>query len=207
MVEPHLWKISELQKQILHLQQSGNLPVSAPHRMRATPTERANGYHWTGRSMCLLGLACFRLFTALITSKAVIFFLPPWKDWYRRTIWVQMALAMTTRIMLLSAVSIMVGASLAYGSPACMTISEARAKFPKTKHLYWHGSEHCWNDSAAYGFRALAVVPLASPRRAFAAVPRASTRPTPTSSPSPETLEPTSMTEGAGPQCRFLPCE
>src|SRR5215831_15929628 len=107
-----------------------------------------------------------------------------------------MALAMTTRIMLLSAVSIMFGASLAYGSPACMTISEARAKFPKTKHLYWHGSEHCWNDSAAYGFRALAVVPLASPRRAFAAVPRASTRPTPTSSPSPETLEPISMTEG-----------
>jgi hypothetical protein len=54
------------------------------------------------------------------------------------------------------AVAIMMGSSLAYGSPACMTQSEARAKFPKA-HLYWHASEHCWNDSAAYGFRTLAA--------------------------------------------------
>src|SRR5262245_43992590 len=117
-----------------------------------------------------------------------------------------MALAMTTRIMLLSAVSIMIGSSsLVYGSPACMTVSEARSKFLKA-HLYWHGSKHCWNDRAAYGLRAPAIVPLASPRRALAAVPSASTRPTPTPSPPPETLEPTSRTEGAGPQCQ-LPCE
>src|SRR5215831_15770559 len=70
-----------------------------------------------------------------------------------------MALAMTTRIMLLSAVSIAVGSSLAYGSPGCMTISEARAKFPKAQHLYWHGSKHCWNDSAAYSFRTRGSAP------------------------------------------------
>ena len=49
------------------------------------------------------------------------------------------------------AVAIMMGPSLAYGSPACMTQSEARAKFPKA-HLYWHGREHCWNDRAAIQF-------------------------------------------------------
>ena len=158
--------------------------------------------------MCLLVLACFPVIHRVNHKQSRDLFFAAMRALIPRIdIGPNGFLAMTTRIMLLSAVSIMVGASLAYGSPACMTISEARAKFPKTKHLYWHGSEHCWNDSAAYGFRALAVVPLASPRRAFAAVPRASTRPTPTSSPSPETLEPTSMTEGAGPQCRFLPCE
>jgi hypothetical protein len=68
------------------------------------------------------------------------------------------------------AVAIMMGPSLAYGSPACMTQSEARAKFPKA-HLYWHGSERCWNDSAAFSSRALAAVPAPSSRPAQAAVP------------------------------------
>jgi hypothetical protein len=68
------------------------------------------------------------------------------------------------------AVAIMMGQSLAYGSPACMTQSEARAKVPKA-HLYWHGREHCWNDSAAFSSRALAAVPAPSPRPAQAAVP------------------------------------
>jgi hypothetical protein len=49
---------------------------------------------------------------------------------------------MTTRIMLVLAVAIMIGPSLVYGSSACMTESEERAKFPKA-HLYWHRSEHC----------------------------------------------------------------
>ena len=35
------------------------------------------------------------------------------------------------RITLIIAVAIMTGPPLAYGSPACMTQSEARAKFPK----------------------------------------------------------------------------
>ena len=42
-----------------------------------------------------------------------------------------MVLAMTTRIIPILGVAILIGPSLAYGSPACMTKSEARAKFPK----------------------------------------------------------------------------
>ncbi|MGB8563022.1 MAG: hypothetical protein WCD83_06360, partial [Pseudolabrys sp.] len=68
------------------------------------------------------------------------------------------------------AVAIMMGPSLAYGSPACMTQSEARAKFPKA-HLYWHGREHCWNDRTPFSSRALAAVPAPSSRPAQAAVP------------------------------------
>jgi hypothetical protein len=66
------------------------------------------------------------------------------------------------------AVAIMMGPSLAYGSPACMTQSEARAKFPKA-HLYWYGSERCWNESAAFSSRAQAPVPAPSSRPAQAA--------------------------------------
>jgi hypothetical protein len=43
---------------------------------------------------------------------------------------------MTARIILILAVASMIVPSLANGSPACMTISEARAKFPK-EHLVW----------------------------------------------------------------------
>jgi hypothetical protein len=68
------------------------------------------------------------------------------------------------------AVAIMMGPSLAYGSPACMTQSEARAKFPKA-HLYWHGREHCWNDRAPFSSRALAAGPAPSSRPTQAAVP------------------------------------
>jgi hypothetical protein len=68
------------------------------------------------------------------------------------------------------AVAIMIGPSLAYGSPACMTQSEARTKFPKA-HLYWYGRERCWNDSAAFSSRALAAKPVPSPQPAPAAVP------------------------------------
>ena len=63
-----------------------------------------------------------------------------------------------------------VGPSLAYGSPDCMTQSEARAKFPKA-HLYWHGREHCWNDRPAFSSSALAAVPAPSSPPAQAAVP------------------------------------
>jgi hypothetical protein len=42
-----------------------------------------------------------------------------------------LVLAMTVRIILIFAVAIMIGPSLAFGSPACMTESEALAKFPK----------------------------------------------------------------------------
>ena len=50
---------------------------------------------------------------------------------------------MTIRIIPILAIAIIIGASLANGSPACMTEREARAKFPKA-HLVWLGSNHCW---------------------------------------------------------------
>lgn len=75
---------------------------------------------------------------------------------------------MTIRLILV--VAIMIGPSWAYGSPTCMTASEARAKFPKA-HLYWHGREHCWNDRPAFSSSALAAVPAPSSPPAQAAVP------------------------------------
>jgi hypothetical protein len=65
---------------------------------------------------------------------------------------------MTTRFILIVAVAVMIGPSLVYGSSACMTESEAHTKFPKA-HLYWHGSERCWDNSPGYGSRTLAPVP------------------------------------------------
>jgi hypothetical protein len=50
--------------------------------------------------------------------------------------------AKTKRIIPILAVAIMIGPSLANGSPACMTEREARAKFPKA-HLVWVGTNHC----------------------------------------------------------------
>jgi hypothetical protein len=103
---------------------------------------------------------------------------------------------MTTRIMLIPAVAIMIGPSLVYGSSACMTESEARAKFP-TAHLYWHGSEHCWDDRPGYGSRALTAAPVQSPRPALAPVPS----------------QPKIVGSGidggraAGAQCHYSPCE
>ena len=34
----------------------------------------------------------------------------------------------------------------AAGSPACMTLDEARKAYP-TEHLYWHSPRHCWDNS------------------------------------------------------------
>src|SRR5260370_30331910 len=119
-----------------------------------------------------------------------------------------MVLAMRVRIIHILAVAIMIGPSLAYGSPACMTESEARSKFPKA-NLYPHGSEHCWNDSAANGFRALPAVPVHSPRRPPRAAvpalsPRAALAAAPVPSPRPEIVN---SGIDAGAQCRYSPCE
>src|SRR5689334_11823557 len=56
-------------------------------------------------------------------------------------------MTVTIRIISILAVAITIGPSLAYGSPACMTESEARAKFPKV-HLIWLGANHCWTFGA-----------------------------------------------------------
>jgi hypothetical protein len=53
------------------------------------------------------------------------------------------------------------------GSPACMTESEALAKFPKATHLYMR--QHCWSDSM--------VAPVRSPRSALSAAPVPAPRP------------------------------
>jgi hypothetical protein len=98
---------------------------------------------------------------------------------------------MTTRIMLIPAVAIMIGPSLVYGSSACMTESEARAKFPKA-HLYWHGSEHCWDDRPGYGSHA-DVRPALAPARV----------------PSQPKIVGSGIDGGrvTGAQCRYAPCE
>jgi hypothetical protein len=41
-------------------------------------------------------------------------------------------------------VFVAVGATPAHASKSCMTMAEARAQFA-TSHLYWHGSDHCWD--------------------------------------------------------------
>src|SRR5262249_26304499 len=116
---------------------------------------------------------------------------------------------MTARIISTLAVAITIGPSLAYGSPACMTQSEARAKFPKATHLYMR--KNCWSDSATNTVQARsaaampphsprpaprAVVPTPSPRRSLAAVPTPSPRP-----------EPAGNGIDPGTQCRLSPCE
>jgi hypothetical protein len=112
-------------------------------------------------------------------------------------------MAMTARLTpILAAVAITIGPSLAYGSPACMTESEAKAKFPKA-HLYTHGSEHCWNDSAANALRVRSAVTVDSPRHpARTAVPAPSPRPSLASTP-----EIVNSNVDAGAQCRYSPCE
>jgi hypothetical protein len=97
------------------------------------------------------------------------------------------------------AVAIMIGPSLAYGSTACMTQSEARAKFPKAHLFYMRGSERCWDVGA----------PVHSPRRAVSsAAPTPSARPVLAIAhgPFPKT-ETVNHGIGAGAQCQYSPCE
>ena len=123
-----------------------------------------------------------------------------------------MVLATTVRIILILAVAIMIGPSLAYGSPGCMTQSEARAKFPKAHLFYVHGSEHCWTASAAYDFRSLPAVAVHSPRP-LPAVPAPSPRPALAAAPVPFSrpeIVNSGIDEGvidAGAQCQYSPCE
>jgi hypothetical protein len=103
-----------------------------------------------------------------------------------------LVLAMTVRIILILAVASMIGPSLAFGSPACMTESEALAKFPKATHLYMR--QNCWSDSA--------IAPVHSPRPSRAAMPAPSARPT-------LAVAPKTVNSGtdAGVQCQYSPCE
>jgi hypothetical protein len=101
-----------------------------------------------------------------------------------------LVLVMTVRIILILAS--VIEPSLAFGSPACMTESEALAKFPKATHLYMR--QNCWSDSA--------IAPVHWPRLPRAAVRAPSARPT--LAVAPETVN--SGTD-AGVQCQYSPCE
>ena len=105
---------------------------------------------------------------------------------------------MTTRIMLIPAVALMIGPSLVYGSSACMTESEARAKFPKA-HLVWIGTNHCWTFGTVrvHSQPSLAAEPVLSTRPALTVEPVPSFRPEINSG----------GTDATGAQCQYSPCE
>src|SRR5437764_4721637 len=77
--------------------------------------------------------------------------------------------AMSVHDISIIAFAIGIGPSLVYASPACMTETEARAKFPK-EPIYSH--QHCWNIGAALGHSPRdptgAALPGPSPRPALA---------------------------------------
>jgi len=103
------------------------------------------------------------------------------------------------RITLIIAVAVTIGTSLAYGSPGCMTQSEARAKFPNAHLFYMRGSERCWDVGA----------PVHSPRRTVSSAALApSARPlfAIAHGPFPKT-ETVNSGIGAGAQCQYSPCE
>src|SRR6516165_3647731 len=107
-------------------------------------------------------------------------------------------MTVTVRPISILTVAIIIGPSLAYGSPACMTESEARAKFPKA-HLVWVGANHCWT---------FGTVRVHS-RPSFAAEPVPSPPPVLTGEPGPSS-RPEIHSGGidvTGAQCHYLPCE
>jgi hypothetical protein len=118
-------------------------------------------------------------------------------------------MAMTVRISPILAVAITLGPSLAYGSPACMAESEARAKFPKA-HLIWLGTNHCWTFGVApvHSRRPVLAEAAPSPRTEPAVEPVPSPRPEPAAEavPSPRS-EIIKSDIDAGAQCRYSPCE
>jgi hypothetical protein len=107
---------------------------------------------------------------------------------------------MTVRFILILAVAIMIGPSLAFGSPACMTESEALAKFPQATHLYMR--QNCWSDR-------LVIAPVHSPRPPpRAAMPGPSARPA-LAAGSVHSSRSETVNSGidAAEQCQYSPCE
>ena len=116
---------------------------------------------------------------------------------------------MTVRIISILAVAITIGPSLAYGSPACMTEIEARAKFPKS-HLIWVGN-HCWKLGTVpeHSRPSLAAEHVPSPRPVLAAAPPPTPRPVLMGEPVPSS-RPEINSGGidiTGAQCQYSPCE
>jgi hypothetical protein len=113
---------------------------------------------------------------------------------------------MTIRIIPILAVAIMIGASLANGSPACMRESEARAKFPKA-HLIWLGTNHCWTFGVVpvHSRRpVLAAESVPSPRPVLAAESVPSPQPVAAAELSPRPVVSNNVTAA---QCQYSPCE
>jgi hypothetical protein len=112
-------------------------------------------------------------------------------------------LAMTVRVIPILAVAIVIGSSLTYGWPGCMTKSEIRAKYPRA-HLIWHGTGLCWKfagEPAQLRRPALAAGSVPSPRAVVDEKERVP-------SSRPEIVN--SGIDVTGAQCRYsdaIPCE
>src|SRR5215469_15313708 len=121
-----------------------------------------------------------------------------------------LALAMTARFIVALALASMIGPSLANGSPACMTISEARAKFPKAR-LVWVGTNHCWTFGTVHGHSlpSLSAEPVPSTRPVLAAAPLPTPRPVLTAEPVPPSRPEIDSggTDVTRAQCQYSPCE
>lgn len=50
------------------------------------------------------------------------------------------------------AVTLLVTVSPALASQSCLSMAEARQRFPDL-HIYWHGADHCWDATAAQRHR------------------------------------------------------
>src|SRR6516164_6725108 len=113
---------------------------------------------------------------------------------------------MTACIILILAVASIIGPSLAYGSPACTTISEARAKFPKA-HLVWVDTNHCWTFGTVHvhSLPSLAAEPVPSTRPVLAAAPLSTPGPVLTAEPVPSSRPAIDSggTDVTGPQCQY----
>src|SRR5215469_207703 len=118
---------------------------------------------------------------------------------------------MTVTVRIISILTVItIGPSLAYGSPACMTESEARAKFPKA-HLVWVGTNHCWTFGTvrAHSRPSLAAEPVPSAPPVLAVAPLPTPRPVLTGEPGPSSRSEihSGGIDVTGAQCHYLPCE
>ena len=169
--------------------------AAAPAAWRYSPQSAA-----PRRTRCADGVRCRPVIHRVFTGKTgdLVF--------ARRT---GLALAMAARFIVPLALVSMIGPSLATGSPACMTESEARAKFPRA-HLIWVGTNHCWTFGAVsvHSRRpVLAAEPVPSPRPAIAAVPVPSARPEIAAAPSSRPEIDSGGIDITGAQCQYSPCE
>jgi hypothetical protein len=61
---------------------------------------------------------------------------------------IKQPMALAVLAVVAAACILIIAVIAARGSPSCMTMAEARAKYPRA-HLYWHTLHHCWDNHAA----------------------------------------------------------